>query len=55
MFNKKGVKVMKFDLNVNGITKLVKWGLPIAGLIVFGPIGMIVGLVLSGCVNISSK
>lgn len=46
---------MKFDLNVSGVSKLIKWGFPIVGLVCFGPVGMIVGLVLSGCVNITSK
>ena len=46
---------MEFNWNAKGIAKLIKWGIPILGLVVGGPIGCIIGLVVAGCVSVSSK
>jgi hypothetical protein len=46
---------MEFKFNAKGIAKLVKWGIPIVGLLVAGPVGCIVGLVIAGCFTVSEK
>lgn len=46
---------MKFNVNPNGVGKLVKWGIPILGLVFGGPIGMVIGLIIASCVSVSSK
>lgn len=46
---------MKLQPNFSGITKLVKWGIPILGLMIGGPIGMIAGLLVASCVCVTQK
>ena len=46
---------MDFNFNVKGISRLISWGLPIAGLIIGGPIGCIVGLLVASCVTVKTK
>lgn len=44
---------MKFNVNGKGVNRLIKWGLPIAGLMVGGPLGCIVGLIIAACVSVA--
>ena len=46
---------MEFKFNQKGISRLMKWGLPIAGLIIGGPVGMILGLIVASCFTISER
>lgn len=46
---------MKFNVNPTGVGKLVKWGIPILGLLIGGPIGCVIGLIVASCVSVSSK
>lgn len=45
---------MKFSFNGNGVNRLIKWGIPIAGLLVGGPIGCVIGLIIAACVSVSN-
>lgn len=45
---------MKFSFNGNGVNRLIKWGIPIVGLMVGGPIGCVVGLIIAACVSVSN-
>ena len=48
-------KKMKFSGNVNGVSKLIKYGIPILGLMFGGPLVCIVCCILVSCVNVSEK
>lgn len=45
---------MKLNFNGNGVNRLIKWGIPIVGLMVGGPIGCVVGLIIAACVSVSN-
>lgn len=47
-------RAMKFSFNGNGVNRLIKWGIPIVGLMVGGPIGCVVGLIIAACVSVSN-
>ena len=53
--NEKGENKMEFKPNFNGISKLIKFGIPILGLLVLGPVGCIAGLLIASCVCITQK
>lgn len=46
---------MKLAPNFEGIGKLIKWGIPILGLMIGGPIGMIAGLFIAACVCVKDN
>ena len=46
---------MQFNFNYGGISKLLKWGIPIVGLVAAGPLGCIVGLIIASCFSVSEK
>jgi hypothetical protein len=50
----KGERKMKLNFNGNGVNRLIKWGIPIVGLMVGGPIGCVVGLIIAACVSVSN-
>lgn len=46
---------MKFSFNGKGVERLlIKWGIPIVGLMVGGPTGCVVGLIIAACVSVSN-
>lgn len=44
---------MKFSFNGNGVNRLIKWGIPIVGLMVGGLAGGAIGLIISACFNVT--
>ena len=46
---------MKISGNVGGVSKLIKYGIPILGLMFGGPLVCIVCCILVSCVNVSEK